>query len=141
MQNQQMQAAMEEQIARTNLAKARATADEGLGYERLSRIEENRALAEERRAAARKDEDMAMLNLIKALKEIDTIDIGQIEKLLALSNIMKSQQKEEERAELEPIGSSQQRASQQPNLQQPQGQEVAQQPQEQLPGVESVMGR
>ena len=100
-QQQQMQSAMEEQAARTQLAQARAKADEGLGFERLSRVEENRALAVERTAAARKDEDIAMLNLIKALKEIDTIDIGQIEKLLALSNIMKAQQKQEEETPLE----------------------------------------
>jgi len=103
MQQAQIEAAMQEQMARTQLAQARAKADEGLGFERLSRVEENRALAVEREAAARKDEDIAMLNLIKALKEIDNIDIGQIEKLLALSNIMKAQQKSEEEPTVAPV--------------------------------------
>jgi hypothetical protein len=91
MQQQQMQAQMQEQQARTELAKARAVADQGLGMERVSRIEENRALAEERRAEAHKDEEIGMLNLVRALKEIDGIDIEHIEKLMALSQMVKSQ--------------------------------------------------
>lgn len=88
-QQAQMQAQMQEQAARTNLAQARATADHGLGIERLSRVEENQALAEERRAEARKDDDIALLNLVRALKEIDSVDIGHIEKLLSLEEIIK----------------------------------------------------
>lgn len=102
MQQAQMQAAAEEQQARTELAKARATADEGLGYERLSRIEENRALAEERKAAADKDEDLALLNLVKALKEIETIDLSHVEKLLSLSRMIKEGKQVEQVPEMEP---------------------------------------
>lgn len=91
MQQQQMQAQMQEQQARTELAQARAVADQGLGMERVSRIEENRALAQERRAEAHKDEEIGMLNLVKALKEIDGIDLAHIEKLMALSQMVKSQ--------------------------------------------------
>lgn len=89
MQQAQFQAAMEEQQARTNLAKARAVADEGLGLERTSRIQENNALAIERHAAAEKDRDMGFLNLVKALKEVDSVDLHQIEKLIQLSNLVK----------------------------------------------------
>jgi hypothetical protein len=91
MQQAQLQSAMEEQKARTNLANARATADEGLGIERLSRVQENQALAQERRAAAIKDQDIGLLNLVKALKEIDTIDLEHIEKLITLSQGIKTQ--------------------------------------------------
>jgi len=91
MQQTQMQAQMQEQQARTELAQARAVADQGLGMERVSRIEENRALAEERRAEAHKDEEIGMLNLVRALKEIDGIDIEHIEKLMALSQMVKTQ--------------------------------------------------
>lgn len=91
MQQMQLQAAMQEQSARTELAKARATADQGLGVERLSRVQENQALAIERRAAAKKDEDIGMLNKVKALKEIDDIDLNHIEKLIALSRLLKSE--------------------------------------------------
>jgi hypothetical protein len=85
-QMKQMQIQMEEIQSRTELAKARATADQGLGFERLSRIEENHALAEERRHEARKDDEIALLNLVKALKEIDTMDISHIESLINLSH-------------------------------------------------------
>lgn len=90
MQQMQMQSQMQEAAARTNLAQARATADEGLGVERLSRVEENKALAVERRAEAEKDKDIGLLNLVKALKEIDTLDLGHLEKLLTLSESLKS---------------------------------------------------
>jgi hypothetical protein len=94
MQQQQMQAAMQEQQARTELAQARAVADRGLGVERESRVQENQALAVERRAAAVKDQEIGLLNLVKALKEIDTVDLEHVEKLMAL-----------ERGLREPLGS------------------------------------
>lgn len=88
----QLQAQLKEQEARTNLAEARAVADRGLGMERASRVQENRALAVERRAAAEKDHDMALLNLVKALKELDSLDISHIQDLLNLSNSLKARQ-------------------------------------------------
>ena len=91
-QQQQLDMQMQEAMSRIELAKARAQADEGLGYERLSRVEENKALAVERIAAAEKDKDVAMLNLVKALKEIDDIDINQIQKLIALSHMVGQRQ-------------------------------------------------
>jgi len=94
MQNMQLQSALQEQQARTELAQARAKADEGLGLERVSRIQENQALAVERRAAAVKDEEQAMLNLIKSLKEIDEVDLNHIEKLLSLAHIIKNAEKQ-----------------------------------------------
>ena len=93
-QQMQMQAALQEQTARTNLANARAQADQGLGMERLSRIQENQALAVERQAQAQKDADIGLLNIVKALKEIDTVDLAQLEKLLALSKMVNATQTE-----------------------------------------------
>lgn len=92
MQEQQMQAQIAQLQAQTQLAQARATADQGLGVERISRVEENRALAEERRAAAAKDEDMALLNLVKALKEIEGIDLNHLQQLLTIASTIKSQE-------------------------------------------------
>lgn len=89
-QQQQMQTQLGLQNAQMNLAQARAQADEGLGIERLSRVQENQALAEERRAAAIKDEEMGLLNLVKALKEIDTVDLDHVNKLITLSNMIKA---------------------------------------------------
>jgi hypothetical protein len=92
MQMQQAQAAMQEQQARTDLAHARAEADRGLGAERYSRIEENQALAEERRAASVKDEEMALLNFVKALKEIEGLDLNHLTQLIQLSSQIKDQE-------------------------------------------------
>lgn len=92
MQQLQLQAQIQEQQARTELAHARAIADKGLGLERVSRVEENHALAEERRAEAEKDKDIGFLNLVKALKEIDTMDLAHLEKLLLLSHSIKDRE-------------------------------------------------
>lgn len=91
-QQAQSQSLMQEQQARTELAQARAVADKGLGLERVSRVQENQALAEERRAQAHKDEESALLEKVKALKELETIDIVHLEKLLALANLLKQQE-------------------------------------------------
>lgn len=91
-QQQAHQMQMAELQAKIKASDALAVANQGLGVERLSRVEENEALAIERRAAAEKDHDMALLNLIKALKEIDGVDIEQIEKLMSLSALMKVEQ-------------------------------------------------
>ena len=66
-QQAQMESAMQEQQARTTLAHARAQADTGLGLERVSRIQENQALAIERREAGENDKQLALLNFVKEL--------------------------------------------------------------------------
>lgn len=85
-QQQQLQMAEMQSQAEKNSAKA--LADRGLGIERLSRIEENKALATERKAEAQKDRELGLLHLVKALKEIQTIDLQQLEKLFALGNLI-----------------------------------------------------
>ncbi len=88
----QTQVAMDQQKAQTDLAHARAVADRGLGIERVSRVQENQALAEERRAEAAKDRELGLLNIVKALKEIDDIDLQQLEKLFNLSDIVRNRE-------------------------------------------------
>lgn len=90
MQQAQAQSTIQEQQARAELAHARAEADRGLGAERYSRIEENKALADERRAQARKDDDIGLLNLIKAIKEIESVDLDQIHKVATLAQMVKA---------------------------------------------------
>ena len=85
MQEQQAAIQMEEIQSRTNLAAARAEADRGLAVERASRVSENLQLGNERAAKAEEDRALALLNRVKALKEIEDIDIGQLEKLLMLA--------------------------------------------------------
>jgi len=88
MHQMQVQATIQEQQARTQLAQSRSIADQGLGAERFSRIEENKALAEERKAAAEKDDMMSLLNFTKAIKEIESIDYVQLEKILSLKRML-----------------------------------------------------
>lgn len=92
MQMQQMQSQMQEAAARTELAHARATADRGLGLERVSRVQENQALAVERKAEAEKDREIALLNFVKALKEMEGLDLEHLEKLITLSHIVKNEE-------------------------------------------------
>lgn len=89
MQQQQAQVQMEELQARTQLAQARALADQGLGWERISRIEENKALAQERKAEAVKDDFQALLNFAKAIKELELLDFAPLERIVALQNMLK----------------------------------------------------
>lgn len=99
--NQQQQATEQAQMqAQIEMAKtqaeikainASATANEGLGYERASRIEENRALAVERRAEAIKDLELASLDKVKAAKELQGIDLTQLQQLVNILNTIQSQ--------------------------------------------------
>lgn len=90
--NVQMQASMAELEARIESEKARAVANRGLGIERISRVEENKALAIERKAEAQKDRFSGILDLAKAMKEMEDIDLRQIEKLITLSQMVKKQE-------------------------------------------------
>ncbi len=83
------QSQMQEAQARTELAQARAQADIGLYNERTSRVEENRALAVQKLSEANKNDEQALLEKIKILKEIDEMDISHIERLLNIANGLK----------------------------------------------------
>lgn len=85
----QQEAAIKELQARTELAQAKAEADRGLGAERYSRIAENQSLAIERMHEANKDDEMAVLNKVKALRELDGMDLDHLQKLVELANMLK----------------------------------------------------
>ena len=91
-QQAQVQSQMEESKARTQLAQARTMADQGLGAERFSRIDENRALGVERRAKAVADDNMALLNFVKAMKEIENIDISHLQQIISIQQMLKQQE-------------------------------------------------
>lgn len=97
-QEQQAQAQMESQMqlqqAQAESMRAQAAANQGLGLERISRVEENEALAVERRAQAVRDEDAGLLDKVKALKEIEDLDIGHLQKLIALSQALRTNPEE-----------------------------------------------
>ena len=96
MQQAQFQQQQQEGKSRIELAQARAVADRGLGIERVSRVEENHALSEERKAAAVKDDQMALLNLVKALKELEGIDLAHLGQIIALQGVIKADAAERE---------------------------------------------
>jgi hypothetical protein len=83
-QQQTMQAQQQETQARTDLAYARAEADRGLGLERATRVQENLELANERAAKAVEDRSDAALNQIRAIKELQDMDLDQIIKGLQI---------------------------------------------------------
>lgn len=92
MKQMQEQIAMQEQQAKIQLAQARATADQGLGLERISRVEENQALADERYAEALKDRFAGILDLSKAMKEMEGVDLDNLVKLMNLARLMREEE-------------------------------------------------
>lgn len=90
-QQQQQELQLKQIESQINLANARAMADQGLGVERISRIEENKALAVERRAEAIKDLELATLDKARAAKELQGIDISQLQQLIDILNTLQAQ--------------------------------------------------
>ena len=82
MQMQQMQIQMSEVQARIELAQSHS-------MERRARASADIGLAQERRHEALKNDEVALLNLVKALKEIDTMDLTHIEQLIRMSQAIK----------------------------------------------------
>jgi hypothetical protein len=99
--------------------------------ERISRVNENQALAEQRRAQGEKDNEIALLNFVKALKEIESVDLAHLEKLITLSNVLKADQKQENiKDDFKEMASMTKAEKPEPQPeQQPQPQEMNQNPQ------------
>jgi len=89
---QRAQLEMQEISARIQLAQSRAGADQGLAVERISKVETNESMAEERRAQAVRDENAAALDLIKSIKELESVDVANFKKLVEAMNIIKAQE-------------------------------------------------
>lgn len=88
----QQQLQMQQMQAQIKMSEARAIADQGFGLEHLSRIRENEEMVEERKAQAVKDRELGLLHLVKALKEIEEVDLKQLEKIIALSKIVNTKE-------------------------------------------------
>ena len=89
MQQMQMQSAMQEQASKMKDLDARAEANRGLALERASRVQENRALAIERLAESQKDKELGTLHKVKAMKELESMDLAHLDQLLRLNEIIK----------------------------------------------------
>ena len=94
---QQQQVEIQVLQAQIEDLKAKAMANEGLGVERASRVQENRALAIERLAEAEHDRSAGELDRAKAFKELSTIDLEHLEKALVIMKMLieKDEEKEE----------------------------------------------
>jgi hypothetical protein len=71
---------------------AKAFSDVSLGEERLSRIKYDAALSEERLAAAQEERARSVLDVVRASKELQELDIGNAEKIL---NIIRGVEEEQ----------------------------------------------
>lgn len=78
---------------------SRAEANTGLGLERASRVQENRALAIERLAESEKDKQLGTLHMVKAMKELEDMDVAQLERLLKIAQYIKDEESVEEKQE------------------------------------------
>ncbi len=95
-QQQQTQVQLELLKAQIEDLQARAAANIGLGNERLSRIEENRSLATQREAEAVENISRAKLDKVKAMKELQGMDIQQLQSLFDLINQIQLGNEEEQ---------------------------------------------
>lgn len=84
-QQQRMEALQMQQMqvdAETKLSYSEA--QHSLAYERINKTKLDSALSEERKQRAEEDRTGAILNLLKAAKEIQEMDLGNIEKALGI---------------------------------------------------------
>ena len=89
MEQQAAQMQIQLQQAQVELARARAGADHGLQVERESRVEENRALAIQKLSEANKNDEQALLEKIKIIKEINMMDVTEIRELMGMASELK----------------------------------------------------
>lgn len=100
LQQQMHQAQVQESMAKAELAQARAVSDRGKAMASASQVAENEASVIEKYAEAEKDKQQGMLNIVKALKEIEKIDLEKIEKLVAISQMTRNEIQQKSQAPL-----------------------------------------
>ena len=96
---EQQQTKNELVAAQTELAKAKVESDLSLAKERDSRVFSNIGLMEERQLEAEKDKTQSMLNLVKTMQELESTDLEQLSKLLAMSNLVKKESSDNNQVE------------------------------------------
>lgn len=89
----QQQQDIEDKKQVNDLLQAKAFTDVALGEERLSRIKYDAALSEERLAAAQEERSRSALNEVRAIKEMDEIDINNASKLLGMIRGIEEEQR------------------------------------------------
>jgi hypothetical protein len=91
-EQRQQELQMAQLKSQIELTQSEVVANKGMGIERMSRIQENMALAEERKSESAKDNTAALLNFVKALKELETTDLMHMEKLIGLDTMVKQRE-------------------------------------------------
>lgn len=89
----QQQQEQEDKAQVNELLQAKAFTDVALGQERLSRIKYDAALSEERLAAAQEERSRGALNEVRAIKELDEIDINNAAKVLEMIRGIEEEQR------------------------------------------------
>jgi len=104
MQQQQIQMAQQVQI---EAVASKTDSDKALAAERLNKIQLDAALSAERISRAEEDRTGGVLNLIKAVKELDGIDLDHLQRKLALLMEIETHQLSKEQATTEKTQTSQ----------------------------------
>lgn len=94
----QMQLAMENQKVLTDAAESKAMSDRALAAERTAKIQLDQALNAERIARAEEDRTAGVLNLVKAMKELEGMDIEHLTQKLQLLMQIEGHQMAKEQA-------------------------------------------
>lgn len=106
-QQMQTQMAMEQQQVLTEAAQSKALSDRSLAHEREAKIQLDQALNAERIARAEEDRTAGVLNLVKAVKELQGMDLDSlVKKIQILQSLEAAQASKEEKIEEEASPSS-----------------------------------
>lgn len=97
-QQQVQQLQMQEMAIRNQVAESRAEADRSLAAERMNKIQLDAALSAERISRAEEDRTSGVLNLIKAVKELESVDLDQLMKKIDILKAIEGKQTEEEQS-------------------------------------------
>lgn len=103
-QQQMMQLQMQNQQNLNNAVESKSESDRALAAERLNKIGLDAALNVERISRSEEERTAGALNLVKALKELDGMDLDNLQKKLSL---LKSLEGKKEDIKPEPISDSQ----------------------------------
>ena len=106
MQQMQMQSQMQLQQAQMADMEGRRQANIGLAHERDSRVMENYSMAVEREHKANSEDSAATLDRVKALKELESMDLAHLEQLVGLLAGLKAQEAAQSEKGVEKVAST-----------------------------------
>jgi hypothetical protein len=93
----QTQMAMEQQQVITHAAESKAMSDRSLAHEREAKIQLDKAINAERIARSEEDRTAGVLNLVKAVKELEGMDLDSLMKKLQILQSIETGQESKEK--------------------------------------------